>query len=145
MKIKDFVEFYNEENEKISDKFKKITEILDKGVFFNGINLQKLKYHRYSDLKYFGEKDTIYLAPFGNLIEICWYSSDGEDTYFVDFDYSFFDDFDTFLKNLNEEILKNNEIEEEKYNKYLIKKMQEQKESPEYKEYLRLKEKFEKI
>lgn len=145
MKIKDFVDFYNEEIEKSSEKFKKIIEILDKCVYFNGINLQKLKYHKFSDLKYLGEKDTIFFASFGNSIEICWYSSDGEDTYFVDFDYSFFDDFETFLKNLNEEILKNNEIEEDKYNKYLIKKTQEEKESPEYREYLRLKEKFENV
>lgn len=145
MKVREFFKVYDELTDSIPEKFCKIAEIAKDCVYFNGSKL--IKYcSKYYDVINYNDKDldfTIGECPDGE-ISINWYIGNDEycNVYVTE---NFFDDFDEFLKELKEYVKRNNEIETEKYNKALNKREQKRKgkESKEYQEYLRLKEKFE--
>ena len=145
MKAREFFKVYDELTDSIPEKFGKIAEIAKDCVYFNGNKL--IKYcAKYDDVINYDDKDldfTLEKCSDGE-ISINWYIGNDEycNVYVTE---NFFDNFDEFLKELKEYVKRNNEIETEKYNKALNKREQKRKgkESKEYQEYLRLKEKFE--
>ena len=76
----------------------------------------------FKNLKYYNDCNKINFTVSHDRIIVTWYSDKILDTLYMGFDFSFFEDFETYLKMANECVLKNNEKEKEKYNTYLKEK-----------------------
>lgn len=138
MKAKEFNEFYKKELENFPEKIKRLKEVTKDCIYFDGLKLKEKEYYIYDDLLFYDEMEHIYFSPYGDKIEIYWYSGIYDEHCEITLDYTFFDDFETFLENLKKEITHNNKIQKEKYEEFLSKTN-----TKEYKEYLRLKEIYE--
>lgn len=147
MKAQDFIDYYLQESGKIPEKFEKIKEITKEWILFNGKELIKKDYSSFESIKYYDKNCSFTLeAVDKDEIEIIWYDRDG-DYYCVYVSSLFFDDFEAFLEKIKNTVSENNKIQTERYEEYIKQqenRLQEENEK-EYKEYLRLKEKFEKV
>lgn len=143
MNIRKFLSIHNEIMGQIPEKFSKISEIVKDCVYFNGDELVKHS-GKFRDITRFKDYKCNVIEYCDNDFLISW-TDDWDDYCSIIVSENFFDNFEEHLKEIKEYVRKNNEAETEKYNKYLEKCEQDTKvkETKEYQEYLRLKEKFE--
>lgn len=145
MNIREFLNIEEEIMGQIPEKFSKISEIVKDCICFNGAELVKHPGVKYRDIVRFKDYDCNLIAYCDNDFLINW-TDNCDDYCSVTVSENFFDNFEEYLKEVREYVIKNNEAETAKYNIYLEKQKQDikTKETKEYQEYLRLKAKFEK-
>lgn len=146
MNFQEFIAFYINEVNKISEKFDRIYEESKKWTYFNGKELVTINYSPYKILKYHRQAYGSYkISPFDSgRIEISWVDSDNEVWNMVVANL-FFDDFEKFFEGVKTEIFENNKKQIECYQEYLraLEEEKEFKAQQQYQEYLRLKEIYE--
>lgn len=143
MKIREFLNIEENIKNQISEKFSKISEIVKDYISFNGAELVKHP-GKYRDVARFKDYSCNITDFCDNDFLISW-TDNWDDYCSIVVSENFFDNFDEFLKEVKDYVIKNNEAETEKYNRYLEKCEQniKLKETKEYQEYLKLKTKFE--
>lgn len=146
MNFQEFIGFYVNEVNKISEKFDRIYEESKKWTYFNGKELVTVNDSPYRILKYHSQACGNYgilPAENGN-IKISWVESDNN-TCSVTVTNEFFDDFEKFFKGVKIEIFENNKKQIEIYQEYLraLEEEKESKKRQQYQEFLRLKEIYE--
>ena len=120
IKAQDFMDYYIKEINKISDKFDKIYEISKKWVYFDGKELKNVNYSPYRSLIYHNQANGFYkISPLKNGEIMIFWEDDDEIFDYVAVTNDFFDDFEKFLKDVENEVSKNNEIQNSKYSEYL--------------------------
>lgn len=142
MNIQDFIN-YIKESDKISDKFDAINEITKKWLFFNGQGLMEINRSKFRVLNYRKRADgNYYILPAKNGDIVIAWEDDENNSYSIIVPKSFFKNFEKFLKEIQNEVSKNNKEQTERYQEYL-RKIKEKKEQKQYQEFLRLKEIYE--
>ena len=124
---------------------KKIYELTKECQHFDGKNLVKKDYDRFSSLAWFRGAEWFHIDIIDeNTINIFWYDSCGEyqNVYVSD---EFFDDFDSYLEYVKNLVLENNKIQTAKFQEFQsrLEKEKEIEKQKQYEEFLKLKEIFE--
>lgn len=146
MTIQEFMDYYIKEANKIAPKFDAIYEITKKWLFFTGQELVEVNRSKYRILKHHRQAcGDYYILPAreGN-VAIAWEDDDNESCNVI-VSKTFFKNFEEFLKEVENEVSKNNKEQTERYQEYL-KALEEEKEfkkQKQYEEFLKLKEIFE--
>ena len=143
MNIREFLKIEDEIMGQIPEKFRKISELVKDCICFNGGELVKDP-GKYRDITQFKDHNCNVIEYLDKDFLISW-TNNWDDYCSIIVSENFFDNFEEYLNEVREYTRKNNEAETEKYNTYLKKQKQvsKLKKTKEYKEYLKLKAKFE--